>query len=34
MLQLQLDQAFDAMAQSCFSCHRAHRDPAGIESRR
>jgi protein tyrosine phosphatase (PTP) superfamily phosphohydrolase (DUF442 family) len=32
-LKAQLDQAFDAMAKSCSTCHKAHRDPAGIKSK-
>ncbi len=30
----QLDKSFDALAQSCSSCHKAYRDPAGIKARR
>lgn len=33
-LKSQLDKAFDAMARSCSSCHKAHRDPARIQSQR
>lgn len=29
----QLDKAFDAMGESCTSCHKAHRDPAGARAR-
>ncbi len=28
----QLDKSFDAVAQSCSSCHKAFRDPAGIKA--
>ncbi|HWN94917.1 MAG TPA: hypothetical protein VNT99_07780 [Methylomirabilota bacterium] len=28
----QLDKTFDAMAKSCSSCHKAHRDKAGIKA--
>lgn len=31
-LKVRLDQAFDAMAKSCSTCHKAFRDPAGIKS--
>lgn len=32
-IKAQLDKAFDAMAKSCSTCHKAHRDPAGIKSK-
>jgi hypothetical protein len=32
-LKTPLDKAFDAMAKSCSTCHKAHRDPAGIKSK-
>jgi protein-tyrosine phosphatase len=28
-----LDKSFDALAQSCTTCHRSYRDPAGIKAR-
>jgi hypothetical protein len=32
-VRAQLDKAFDAMAKTCASCHKAYRDPAGIKSK-
>lgn len=32
-LRLQLDKTFDAMAKTCSSCNKAHRDPSGIKTR-
>jgi len=32
-IKAQLDKTFDAMAKSCSTCHKAHRDPAGIKSK-
>jgi len=31
-LRAQLDKSFDAIAKSCSSCHKVHRDAAGIKS--
>lgn len=32
-IRAQLDRTFDSMANSCASCHRRFRDPAGIKGR-
>ena len=29
----QLDESFKKMGETCASCHKAYRDPAGIKSR-
>lgn len=32
-IRAQLDKSFDALAQSCSSCHKSYRDAAGVKSR-